>query len=89
MAVMGLGKAAGSEKVSHRQMAANEVLEVALAPRAVRRLAGDRRGLRIRCTGAALWITQDGDPADYCLGAGEQFTVTRPGPVVLQGMGKR
>jgi hypothetical protein len=81
-----LGKATGSAKVGHRRPDAGEVLEVALAPRTLRRLAGDHRGLRIRCTGAALWITQDGDPADYCLDAGEQFTVTRPGLIVLQGL---
>jgi hypothetical protein len=66
--------------------AAGEVLEVAPAPRSVRRLAGDHLGLRIRRAGAVLRITQEGGPADYWLGAGEQCTVTRPGLVVLQGM---
>jgi hypothetical protein len=63
-----------------------EIVEIELAPRSVRRLNGDHRGLRIKCTGAALWVTQEGDPDDYCLSGGEQFTVTRPGPLVLQGM---
>ena len=62
------------------------MLDVALASRNARRLAGDHRGLHIRRAGATLWIAQKGDPADYRLGAGEQFTVTRPGPVMLQGM---
>ncbi len=92
MTVMGLGKVAGGGKADKGRLAAGEmleVLEVGLAPASVRRLAGDHRGLRIRCTAATLWITQNGDPADYYLGAGEQFTVTRPGPVVLQGMRRR
>jgi hypothetical protein len=62
------------------------VLKVALAPRSARRLAEDHRDLHIRRAGATLWIAQKGDPADYRLGAGEPFTVTRPGLVVLQGM---
>jgi hypothetical protein len=62
------------------------VLKVALAPRSARRRAGDHRGLHIRRAGATLWIAKKGDPADYRLSAGEPFTVTQPGPVVLQGM---
>ena len=62
------------------------MLKVALAPRSARRLAGDRRGLHIRRAGATLWIANEGDPTDYRLGAEEPFTVTQPGPVVLQGM---
>jgi hypothetical protein len=42
--------------------------------------------LHIRRAGATLWIAKIGDPADYRLGAEEPFRVTRPGPVVLQGM---
>ncbi len=80
MAVMNLAKA------GNVRMGSGDVLEIELAPRGVRRLVGDHRGLRIKCTTGALWITQDGDLGDYCLGAAEQFTVTRPGTVVLQGM---
>jgi hypothetical protein len=87
--VVDLGRTTGSETVDSRQLAAGDVLEIALAPRSVRRLMGDHRGLHIRSAGAALWITQQGDPVDYVLSATEQFTVTRPGPVVLQGMGSR
>ncbi len=82
MAVMNLAKA-GAGNV---RMASGDVLEIQLAPRSVRRLNGDYRGLRIKCTGAGLWVTQEGDLDDHCLAGGEQFTVTRPGPVVLQGM---
>jgi hypothetical protein len=88
MAVMGLSKVAGGSAAGKR-LAAGDVLEIGLGPASVRRLAGDFRGLQIRCTGAALWITQDGDLEDYFLVAGEQFTVSRPGPVVLQGMSGR
>ncbi len=65
---------------------AGEVLEMELGPREVRRLAGDRRGLRITCAGGTLWVTQAGDPEDYYVGAAEEFTVTKAGPVVVQGM---
>ncbi len=80
MAVMNLAKAGNA------RMASGDVLEIELAPRNVRRLAGDHRGVRIKCTGGMLWITQDGDLDDYYLAAAEQFTITRPGTIVLQGM---
>lgn len=38
---------------------------------------------RIRCEDGTVWITQDGDPRDVVLGAGQQFTVDRPGQVVV------
>ncbi len=65
---------------------AGEVLEMALGPREVRRLPGDRRGLRITCASGALWLTQAGDSEDHYLAPHEQFTVTKEGAVVVQGM---
>jgi hypothetical protein len=38
---------------------------------------------RILCETGSVWITQDGDPRDVVLGAGEQFMVDRPGQVVV------
>lgn len=90
MPVMVLGAATKIERMDRRRPAADPVLalvlEVALAPRKARSLAGNHVGLRIRCAGAPLWITQENDPDDYRLEPGEQFTVTRPGLVVLQGL---
>jgi hypothetical protein len=81
MATMTFGKA-----VRRKGAGAGEVLEIELGPREVRRLAGDHRGLHIACASGLLWVTQADDPDDYYLGAAEQFVVTKPGPVVVQGM---
>ena len=43
----------------------------------------DRAGDRIECVGGVLWITQDGDPRDVVLGAGQSFRLDRPGRAVL------
>jgi hypothetical protein len=88
VAMMSLGKTMRRNEpgAGGGQPGTGDVLEIELAPRDVRRLAGDHRGLRITCAGAMLWVTQSGDPNDYYLGAAEQFTVNRAGPVVLQGL---
>ncbi len=81
MATMNFGKT-----MRRHGTGAGEVLEIELGPREVRRLAGDHRGLRIACTAGMLWVTQAGDPDDYYLGTAEEFTLTKPGAVVVQGM---
>lgn len=86
MAAISYGKVMGRKQAAAARSGAGEALAVTLAPRSVRRLTGDQRGLRIVCAGAGLWITQDGDPVDYFLAANEQFTVTKAGSVVMQGM---
>ncbi len=63
------------------------VLEMRLDQREVRRLDGNACGTQILCAGGRLWVTQQGDPDDHFLCSGDRFTVTRPGPVVIQGMG--
>jgi hypothetical protein len=49
-------------------------------------LNGDRRGTTIRCMEGNLWITQIGDYEDYAIEAGQEFTITRHGKVVIQGI---
>jgi hypothetical protein len=44
----------------------------------------DGQGLRIACRGGSVWITQDRDLDDVVLGAGECFTLDRPGLAILQ-----
>ena len=41
------------------------------------------KGSEIRCLRGSLWITQDGDPRDIVLEAGESFTVDRRGPAIV------
>jgi hypothetical protein len=40
----------------------------------------------IVCRQGRIWITQDQDPQDYVLSAGEFLVVTQPGAVVVEAM---
>ena len=64
----------------------SRLFEMRLDPREVRKLDGNQYGTQILSINSVLWVTQDGDPEDYILCPGDRFTVTRPGPVVIQGM---
>lgn len=44
----------------------------------------DARGTRVVCVEGELWITQDGDTADYFVYAGQSFTINVRGKVVIQ-----
>ena len=43
-------------------------------------------GTRIASRGGSVWITQDGDPRDIVLGAGEAFELDRDSPVIVQAI---
>lgn len=45
-----------------------------------------RRGQRIASRRGTLWITQDEDPDDVVLGAGEAHRLGRDGPVLVQAL---
>ena len=45
-----------------------------------------RRGERIDCRTGQLWITQDGDPRDVVLRAGESFDLDRGTPTIVQAL---
>ena len=49
------------------------------------KLDGDNRAMCIQCLDGNLWITQQGDAADYLLEPGESFIVTHSGQVLVQG----
>jgi len=50
----------------------------------VRTLKDCDRGQLILCLKGEIWITQEFDPHDYLLKAGDVFIVTQTGKVVLQ-----
>jgi len=52
----------------------------------LRRLDGDHRWEVVICQRVKLWITQDNDPLDYLVGAGEVFVITQPGRVVIEAL---
>jgi hypothetical protein len=43
-------------------------------------------GTRVICTTGTLWLTQEGDPHDHLLKAGQSFTLDQPGTVLVQGL---
>ena len=55
--------------------------EYAMASRSLLRLA-DQAGTTIRVSCGELWITQEGDPRDYYLTAGQSLTLTSQGTVL-------
>jgi hypothetical protein len=63
----------------------------------VRRLAktdllklSDAAGHTIQCCAGCIWITQENDPRDVYLSAGESFTFDRPGTALISaGQGMR
>jgi hypothetical protein len=50
------------------------------------RLVGDHRGERIACVKGRLWITQSGNAEDIILCAGEAFTITQKGTLLIEGL---
>jgi hypothetical protein len=46
----------------------------------------DGQGTRIVCNTGSLWITQECDPRDAVIAAGESFTVRNPGLTLLTAL---
>jgi Protein of unknown function (DUF2917) len=41
-------------------------------------------GHSVVCESGTVWVTQDGDPRDIILRAGDSFTIDRSGPALVQ-----
>jgi hypothetical protein len=54
---------------------------VALAARSVHRIE-NAKGIRVSCVRGATWITQESDPRDLILAAGQSVVLDRPGLAV-------
>lgn len=48
----------------------------------------EARGWTVECRRGRLWITQDGDPRDIVIAAGEQFTFDRDTPTLVSALGE-
>ena len=66
----------------------NLVSKTAATPLAHRRILNlsNRNGDRVECLDGSVWITQDGDPRDVVLEAGEGFTLDRPGTALVYAL---
>jgi len=47
---------------------------------------GDARNLVVSCRVGKLWVTQPGDPNDYTVSPGENFTITRKGKIAVTAL---
>jgi DUF2917 family protein len=46
----------------------------------------DARGVRIHTRAGQLWVTEEANPRDHIVGAGETFVVSRSGRIVIQAL---
>jgi len=63
-----------------------QVVEKCLSRKALLKLVGNHCGERISCLHGVLWITQSGNPEDIFVCAGESFTITQPGILLIEGL---
>lgn len=58
-----------------------------LAPGAVMRIVR-ARGIEVACEAGHLWITEEGQPCDVWLAAGQRVTLVGDGVAVLEAKGE-
>ena len=58
-------------------------MEIRLRKNETMSIEGDSRQLSISCHKGEFWLTQQGDPNDYLIATGQDFTVNRKGKVVI------
>jgi hypothetical protein len=58
-------------------------MEIRLRKNETMSIKGDSRQLSISCHQGEFWLTQKGDPNDYLIETGQDFTVNRKGKVVI------
>ena len=46
----------------------------------------DAEGLRVRCTGGYVWVTEEGRPEDVVLGDGQTYVSAGSGKLVVQAL---
>lgn len=69
-----------------RKPKSSQINERRLSSQDIQRLAGIHPGDAILVTQGILWVTQEGDPNDYVLSAGERFIANRRGSVVVEAL---
>lgn len=62
------------------------VIGKCLSRNSLLKLVGDHSGELISCLNGVAWITQSGNPDDFVIYAGESFTITEKGTILIQGM---
>jgi hypothetical protein len=62
------------------------VIEKCLPKKSLLQLVGDHSGEMISCLNGVIWITQSGNPEDFLVCAGESFTITQKGVILIEGL---
>ena len=80
-----------NRKLTGREMKARIVIknihsEIDVGGWALLRLEAGQPGDRVMCTAGTLWLTQQGDPHDHLLNAGQSFTLDQRGVILVQGL---
>jgi hypothetical protein len=66
--------------------ASASVVGVCLQKKSLLRLTGDHSGEKLAVDAGVIWLTQSGDPEDIFLHTGEAFEISRPGPILIEGV---